>query len=58
MKVEEIIQCLEAVVDYEKGDGVPVIEYDNEFLLSNEDIKVLLEYIKKLQGDPDNEKDK
>lgn len=46
MKIEELIQCLEAVSEYEKGEGENIIQYENEFLLSNEDVKELLKYIK------------
>ena len=50
MDAYEILQCLEAVSQYEKGEGENIIQYENEFLLSNEDIKVLLKYIKNLQS--------
>lgn len=50
MKVYEILQCLEAVSSYEKGEGENIVQYENEFLLSNQDIKVLLKYIKNLKS--------
>lgn len=50
MKAYEILQCLEAVSEYEKGEGENIIQYENEFLLSNQNIKVLLAYIKNLQS--------
>ena len=49
LSIDELLQCLEAVSTYEKGEGTEIIEYDNEFLLSNEDIKNILNYIKKLK---------
>lgn len=50
MYAYEILECLEAVSEYEKGEGENIIQYENEFLLSNQDIKVLLKYIKNLKS--------
>lgn len=50
MYAYEILECLEAVSQYEKGKGENIVQYENKFLLSNEDIKVLLAYIKNLKS--------
>lgn len=49
MNKEEIIQCLKAVITYDKGEGVPIVQYDNQFLLDKEDIETLLDYINQLE---------
>ena len=51
MTADEIIQCLECVSSYEKGPGVEITQYDNQFLLQKEDIDTLLAYIKELKGE-------
>ena len=45
MTIEQILQCLESVITYDKGEGVPIVQYDNQFLLDKEDIQTLLNYI-------------
>lgn len=51
LTIDELLTVLEQVSSYEAGEPYNIECYGNQFLLQNEDIKMLLEYIKELKGE-------
>lgn len=51
LTIDELLTVLEQVSSFEAGEPYGIKCYGNQFLLQNEDIKLLLDYIKELKGE-------